>query len=518
MVERALDPVRNLTTVEVDGLYAAGVTTVNLQSGEGSSLPAPATDGNFNLIWWNGEDYSNPEDDDNVEIVRVTARSTDQLTVTRGQEGTADTSKNTASKTYSMRMCPTKRFRDDIARHTIGLETDTTETIDGSGVIEKSSSSIKVTPNAAADDALSTINAPSGETLVNGELLLLRPTSSSYKITLDSAGNIDPGAHNIPIKNADDAVLLKYDGTASKWRPLMVWYDEPLWWCGNTANQEVHTNWVPIAYDTSSYNDLGQSHIAEFHREDARVIGANVHNYTASSTRYFLECYVEESSQGGIYTSNGSDIAVQGFCGTHLSQFKDKDKIGPRGGVVICLDELIENEFSYYLETKKVPIKNSSGEIEIREQQIKHFVNDDDPSVLPSWEKVVKDVSDINRYKQVSYIDGTTTRMDKRVFGVCGGGEKNPRNTTTGRNDRLLRDVCCVGESVIRVTDTNGNIEAGDFLQSSSVEWEAEKQTDDILHSYTIAKAKISVDFSTIPVDPAVGHKWALIPCTLHCG
>jgi len=109
-----LDPVKNFALVEVSKGYNASATTVVLSSGEGAKLPAPATDGEFNLVWWNATDYPNPSDDPNKEIVRVTARTTNTLTVTRAQEGTTSTTKNAAGSTYKMALSLTKKTIDDI--------------------------------------------------------------------------------------------------------------------------------------------------------------------------------------------------------------------------------------------------------------------------------------------------------------------------------------------------------------------------------------------------------------------
>lgn len=109
-----LDPVTNFAKVTVSTTYGAADTSIVLSAGEGAKLPAPATDGSFNLVWWNWTDYKDPADDPNKEIVRVTARSTDTLTVTRAQEGTSASTKNTASKTYKMALAPTKKLRDDL--------------------------------------------------------------------------------------------------------------------------------------------------------------------------------------------------------------------------------------------------------------------------------------------------------------------------------------------------------------------------------------------------------------------
>jgi hypothetical protein len=54
------------------------------------------------LIWFNSTDYPNPANDPNVEIVRVTNISGDTLTISRAQEGTSASSKNTVGKNYSL--------------------------------------------------------------------------------------------------------------------------------------------------------------------------------------------------------------------------------------------------------------------------------------------------------------------------------------------------------------------------------------------------------------------------------
>lgn len=109
-----LDPVKNFAKVEVSTGYSDTDTTVVLASGEGAKLPDPSTDGEFNLTWWNETDYQDPSDDPNKEIVRVTARSSDTLTIIRAQEGTIASNKNIAGKTYKMILTPTKKLIDDI--------------------------------------------------------------------------------------------------------------------------------------------------------------------------------------------------------------------------------------------------------------------------------------------------------------------------------------------------------------------------------------------------------------------
>lgn len=110
-----LDPTRNLTTVVVSTGYNATATSITLQTGDGALLPDTATEGGFELTWYNSTDYSsNPAVDPNVEIIFVSSRTGDTLTVVRAQGGTSASTKNTALKSYAMLLGINKKFRDDI--------------------------------------------------------------------------------------------------------------------------------------------------------------------------------------------------------------------------------------------------------------------------------------------------------------------------------------------------------------------------------------------------------------------
>jgi hypothetical protein len=105
----ALDPVVNFFQSEIATLpVASGGTVIVLSSGDGAKLPNPAVDGAFNLtIYEDGNPFSSPE------IVRVTGRSSDTLTVTRAQEGTTATTK-IAGTTWKVVMFPTAKTIQDI--------------------------------------------------------------------------------------------------------------------------------------------------------------------------------------------------------------------------------------------------------------------------------------------------------------------------------------------------------------------------------------------------------------------
>lgn len=121
----ALDPVINFgkVTVSTTG-YNASATSITLAAGHGARLPSTFS---YNLVWWNVTDYQDPSDDPNREIVRCTARSTDTLTVTRAQEGTAASTKNTNDKVYKMILSVTKKTIEDIASDIAAVDILTTK-------------------------------------------------------------------------------------------------------------------------------------------------------------------------------------------------------------------------------------------------------------------------------------------------------------------------------------------------------------------------------------------------------
>lgn len=109
-----LDAVTNFAIANVSTGYDASATSIVLATGKGALFPTPNGFLNcYNLVWWNSTDYANPADDPNAEIVRVTGRSTDTLTVVRAQDGTSASAKNTSGKTYKVMLAMTKSSFED---------------------------------------------------------------------------------------------------------------------------------------------------------------------------------------------------------------------------------------------------------------------------------------------------------------------------------------------------------------------------------------------------------------------
>ena len=246
----ALDPVKNFAKVVVSTGYDDNDTSIVLETDEGAKLPAPATDGAFNVVWYNSSDYSDPGDDPNVEIVRVTARSTNTLTITRAQEDTTAKTHNTAGKVYKMVLAMTKKMIDDIPTKATGTELNTgtddakfataksladSDYIKYSDVKSASSSSdaASITPTGnypeneyyvtALAQAL-TINAPSG-TASNGNTLLLRikDNGTTRALTWNAAYTFI-GTTKPTTTPAGKIIYIGaiYNSTATKWEVVSI--------------------------------------------------------------------------------------------------------------------------------------------------------------------------------------------------------------------------------------------------------------------------------------------------------
>lgn len=110
----------------------------------------------------------------------------------------------------------------------------------------------------------------------------------------------------------------------------------------------------------------------------------------------------------------------------------------------------------------------------------------------------------------VPVVELCSKRASKAVIGVIKEITDTPE-TTKGdivvqwnEDGYEIGDKRCqvnsIGEGLIWVANTNGNLEVGDLLQSSSVPGYAEKQDDDIMRASTIGKITMACDFKQIKV------------------
>lgn len=106
-----LDPAANFVRGAADAAIGSADTTISVS--DASIFPDPSADGDYNVVVWDADTHPRPDQDSNVEIVRVTGRDTnnDDLTVSRGQESTSAVNHPSGS---ALQLSPTAKMFGDI--------------------------------------------------------------------------------------------------------------------------------------------------------------------------------------------------------------------------------------------------------------------------------------------------------------------------------------------------------------------------------------------------------------------
>lgn len=184
----ALDAAKNFAKATVSTGYNAGATSIVLTTGHAARLPAAP----FNCVWFDADTYPDPSDDPNREIVRVTNIASDTLTITRAQEGTSASTKNTAGKTYKLIAGPTKKTIDDITaalatKTALGWYVATENGLAGDGVTDDTAA-LKALINTVAAAGGGTIYFPPGCYLIGGPFI----SGTEAQIPLPIVDEADP--------------------------------------------------------------------------------------------------------------------------------------------------------------------------------------------------------------------------------------------------------------------------------------------------------------------------------------
>ena len=151
---------------------------------------------------------------------------------------------------------------------------------------------------------------------------------------------------------------------------------------------------------------------------------------------------------------------------------------------------------------------------------------------IPVQGDIMRDVATVyvsNISNTLSEVVVTTTAKDPAVFGVMVATKPLDENhlptalklrdinaelpdydTIIATYDELI--VNALGEGAINVCKEGGNIAVGDYICSSNHAGKGMKQDDDLMHNYTVAKARESVVWLEGEDDIR------MIACTYHCG
>ena len=275
---------------------------------------------------------------------------------------------------------------------------------------------------------------------------------------------------------------------------------------------------VSISGNTTSYNAFVGSHYTQLKAGQTEYpVGAVV-----VSTGEIIQCAVEKESEVEVPIVDAINIVTKANAIESVDvEEDDKD-------VIISTD--ISYEYNSETGTEKEVVKNTYGKKVVgTKKQLKRGVNFDrktrkfytvkagyrvDTESRKAYQKASTVVPQDNKEYFV-YTDTTTIAGDKRVYGTwLGKMSDNTKGMSFGDDAKAVYLVAQVGLFKIRVTDTNGNITNGDYLESSTRAMEAQKQTSGAKKNSTIAKAMIDVDWALETTDPVLGYKWKLIPCT----
>jgi len=94
------------------------------------------------------------------------------------------------------------------------------------------------------------------------------------------------------------------------------------------------------------------------------------------------------------------------------------------------------------------------------------------------------------------------------------------KNFPTG-SDNFHLHTNSIGEGSVWVTNINGEIENGDYIESSVIKGYGRKQGDDIMRSKTVAKCLENIDWDNISdtiTYSGSAYKKHLAGVTFHCG
>jgi hypothetical protein len=232
-------------------------------------------------------------------------------------------------------------------------------------------------------------------------------------------------------------------------------------------------DWVRMkSTDETTHLNFAAQNIYAYGTLDAQGI-TYLNNFTyvkmqsIANTGIEYVCVVGNDAQGAYY-NKALYIAYGTFTGFHRCYIEDE----------LCNDEnvdIFKNEYIGRVVISTGKIKTDASRKKEGEE------NEHEWYSLEGKEGIT--IEDALPIIQLSRI-----RKDKRVYGVLGDPKRGTNN-----NSRIIVNGC--GEGAICVANTNGNIENGDYIQTSDLLGYGEKQDDDLHRNYTIAKAVMDCTF-----------------------
>ena len=190
-------------------------------------------------------------------------------------------------------------------------------------------------------------------------------------------------------------------------------------------------------------------------------------NWVNTSNHYYFNY---NGTDSGYFSSAGPNSRVQNFTGQHRTFIKDVpfSQAKDLEGLIVSSDQ---NKY----------IKMSGG--------------------------IEAGSNAITTNESLPVVSLSTTTNDKKCFGVISASEDpETREDTHGILTSIFEKekgdtrvyINSVGEGAIWVVNTNGSLESGDYITTSNVAGYGQKQDDDVLHNYTVAKITMDCDFNPV--------------------
>ena len=188
---------------------------------------------------------------------------------------------------------------------------------------------------------------------------------------------------------------------------------------------------------------------------------ATNNNVNWPNTNSFTHDNSDDSSNANRYWKNGyftgvvtaaSYVPFTGQHNTKLKQFSN-DLIG----LIVC----------------------STGNYMLNSHNIKIYINDSWPEVILSYKQNLKSVIGVISINE---------EYEQQI-------EKNSININS------------LGEGGIWISNINGNIENGDYITTSNIPGYGQKQNDDLLHNYTVAKITCDCNFTSNRILKKIKYK-----------
>jgi hypothetical protein len=312
-----LDATANFVRGTTDASVNSTQTTISVS--DASIFPDPSTEGEYNVVIWDADTHPRPDQDSNVEVLRVTGRDTtnDDLTVSRGQESTSGANHPSGA---AIHLSPTAKMFGDIEStfNSFWDAANSELTADVNNTSVSTDSLVNI-----ADRIIGTANeieglsqdASDGETVVVGRPET--PYELSSQVTIDGVTDFTLifqsrfSADGNPILKAADGADVGgiFFGSSAQCEHVTV---KNYGWDGNHPNQDQTVNYLD---------------------------GLRVNNVTDFTLDNF---YISRTSPYHEHGTGGSGVSVKGNAVGYTIKNGHVEDVGDRGIQCGGLDGLIQ--------------------------------------------------------------------------------------------------------------------------------------------------------------------------------